>query len=240
MKKLVLIIGMLLISLAAAGCVKGEVVMEVSRFAAADLQCKIVTVPFLTSQLNGIRQDFEEDGFAVADVSENNMYGFTAHRHFDQIGQLQDIKIIKGFKLDRKTATSAPSGSVVTETQEAKQKPVVMKSGFLFDTITVNTNLDLRQKNQSNKKEEEWIIKNLLNQIDLRFVLKLPTAVDSSNASRSPDGGKTLVWNLVLGEDNALQAQVTYLNPFKAAGILLVVVLAGVGGLLYKIRKQHR
>ena len=65
---------------------------------------------------------------------------------------------------------------------------------------------------------------------------KLPTTADSSNATTSPDGGKTLVWDLVLGEDNELSAQVTYLNPYKAGGLLIVALVAG--GIFW--RKKRR
>lgn len=233
MKKIFLLFSFLFLTLALTGCAKGEVVMELSRFGSANIECKIVAMPLVASQLGPLKEDFTSDGFQIENINEDKMQGFIAKKHFKSLDELNKAKIVRGFELNKnKTQTDTaknPDG-------EVKKSAVVYKQGLLFDTVAVNTHLDLRSNKKDETKESQWLVKNLLQQVNLRFVLKLPTAADSSNATRSPDANKTLVWDLVLGEDNELSAQVTYLNPYKAGGLLIVVLVAG--GIFW--RKKRR
>ncbi|MGE4588289.1 MAG: hypothetical protein AB7E34_01745 [Acidaminococcaceae bacterium] len=227
MRKLFLLLSFLLLTIALTGCAKGEVVMELSRFGSADIECKIVAMPLVASQLTSVKEDFSSDGFQVENINEDKMQGFIAKKHFKSLDELNRAKIVRGFQLNKnknnnQTDTEKNAGSKV------KNTAVVYKQGLLFDTVAVNTHLDLRANKKDEHKESQWLVKNLLQQVNLRFVLKLPTASDSSNATTSPDGGKTLVWDLVLGEDNELSAQVTYLNPYKASGLFIAALGAGI------------
>ena len=80
---------------------------------------------------------------------------------------------------------------------------------------------------------------NLIKQVDLRFVLKLPTRVAQTNAATVSEDGRTMTWVLAMGEDNPMKASVTYCNPFKAAGWLLGLSLVGGGAFLFW-RRRHR
>ena len=233
MKKLIIIFCFLLTALGLAGCAKGEVVMELSRFGSANIECRIVAAPLVASQLGFLKDDFVADGFQVENVTEEKMEGFLAKKQFPSLNEVNKTKIMRGFELHKnKEQNSKQTNNAV----EAKQPAVIYTQGLLFDTVAVKTHLDLRSNDKESGKESQWLIKNLLQQVNLRFVLKLPTAADSSNATRTPDGGKTLVWELVMGENNELQAQVTYLNPYKAGGW----ALAAIGTLLLFRLKRRR
>ena len=225
MKKLFLLFSFLFLTIALTGCAKGEVVMELSRFGSANIECKIVAMPLVASQLTSVKEDFSSDGFQVENINEDKMQGFIAKKHFNSLDELNNTKIVRGFELNKNRTQTDTAKS--TE-GESKQAAVIYKQGLLFDTVAVNTHLDLRANKKDETKESQWLVKNLLQQVNLRFVLKLPTAADSSNATTSPDGGKTLVWDLILGEDNELSAQVTYLNPYKAGGLLIAALGAGI------------
>ena len=86
-------------------------------------------------------------------------------------------------------------------------------------------------------KEENWLIKNLLAQIDLKFILKLPTEIDVSNANKVSEDGRTLMWNLVLGEENQIVAEATILN-LKNAGLLFIAVVSIGGVCFYNYQKR--
>lgn len=233
MKKLILIFCFLLAALALTGCAKGEVVMELSRFGSANIECRIVAAPLVASQLGFLKEDFVADGFQVENVTEEKMEGFLAKKQFASLNEVNKTKIMRGFALHKnKEQNDKQKNNAV----EAKTPAVIYTQGLLFDTVAVKTHLDLRSNDKESGKESQWLIKNLLQQVNLRFVLKLPTAADSSNATRTPDGGKTLVWELVMGENNELQAQVTYLNPYKGGGWALAVIAAG---LIFR-RKRRR
>ncbi len=75
----------------------------------------------------------------------------------------------------------------------------------------------------------------------LRFTLVLPTAVDDTNATQVSDDRRVLTWKLPLGEETTMDATVTYLNPVKAAGWLMVLlVVGGVGNAYYRKRKRMK
>lgn len=227
MKKILLLFSFLFLTVALAGCAKGEVVMELSRFGSANIECKVVALPLVASQLTPVKEDFSNDGFLVENITEDKMQGFIAKKHFNSLDELNKTKIVRGFELNK--SKNKTQGDLAKSAEgEGKTTAVVYKQGLLFDTVAVNTHLDLRANKKDETKESQWVVKNLLQQVSLRFVLKLPTAADTSNATTSPDGGKTLVWDLVLGEDNELSAQVTYLNPYKAGGLLIAALGAGL------------
>ncbi len=225
MRKLLIVFGILLLASALSGCAKGEVVMELSRFGSADIECKVVAAPIIASQLGSLKDDFANDGFQVENIDEDKMQGFKAKKHFKNISEVNQVKIVRGFELNKSKNEGVKGKNAETEN---KKQAVIYTQGILFDTVAVRTHLDLRSNHGEEAKESQWLIKNLLQQVNLRFVLKLPTTADSSNATRTPDGGKTLVWDLVLGEDNELTAQVTYLNPYKAGAVAILGIGAGV------------
>lgn len=235
MKKLFLLFSFLFLTIALTGCAKGEVVMELSRFGSANIECKIVAMPLVASQLTSVKEDFSSDGFQVENINEDKMQGFIAKKHFNSLDELNKTKIVRGFELNKNRTQTDTAKSTESESKKAA---VIYKQGLLFDTVAVNTHLDLRANKKDETKESQWLVKNLLQQVNLRFVLKLPTAADSSNATTSPDGGKTLVWDLILGEDNELSAQVTYLNPYKAGGLLIAALGAGI--IFWRKKRRNR
>ena len=108
---------------------------------------------------------------------------------------------------------------------------------FLFDKYKIDLNVDLRTGEKLQPKEENWLIKNLLAQIDLKFILKLPTEIDVSNANKVSEDGRTLMWNLVLGEENQIVAEATILN-LKNAGLLFIAVVSIGGACFYNYQKR--
>lgn len=206
-----------------AGCAKGDVMLEINRFGGAQLEARIVTVPLLVSQLNSLKKDFAADGFQVEPLTDGKMEGFAASRSFTQLRELNDVKVLRGYDLTR----SQTQESKQDLPDKAKQSTVIVNSGLLFDTVKFAANFDLQgDSDSSSLRESGWVRDNLLSQVKLNFVLKLPAAADSSNAARTAEDGRMLAWDIYLGEENPLQVQVTYLNPYKAAGWSLVVLLA--------------
>ena len=99
MKKLFLLFSFLLLTVALTGCAKGEVVMELSRFGSANIECKIVAMPLVASQLTSVKEDFSSDGFQIENVTEDKMQGFVAKKQFTTLDELNKSKIVRGFEL---------------------------------------------------------------------------------------------------------------------------------------------
>ena len=243
MKKLFLLL-LFCAAMCLTGCAKGTITLDISRMGAADIDCKLVAVPILAKGLDSFSKDFAADGYVVNKVTEGNMKGFLAHKHYDRIGEVKDSKVLEVFRFDKLQKAiddgKAKDAPAVPKTDIAPKPMLIVEEGLLFDTVTVNTHLNLQvNKEQNSKRNEQWIMENLIKQIDLRFVLKLPTRVAQTNAATVSEDGRTMTWVLAMGEDNPMQARVTYCNPFKAAGWFLGLSLVGGGAFLFW-RRRHR
>ena len=238
MQKKLLVLCLLIVMLLTSGCVKGDVTMEVSRFGSTEVECKIVAVPLVAYQLNDLKNDFVQDGFTVTDVTEEQMQGFVAKKSFERFKDLGKVRVFKGIRVqDNQKKITAQAQSEAAK-GEIEKETFTYQQGLLFDTVTVDTDFDLRSNKDNTPKESDWLVKNLLQQVKLRFILKLPTSGENHNATSTQNNGKTLVWNLVLGENNHLQAEVTYLNPYKAIGWTSLVLAVIIAYKLYRRKKQ--
>ncbi|MDD4722968.1 MAG: hypothetical protein PHR07_09520 [Acidaminococcaceae bacterium] len=155
---------------------------------------------------------------------------------------MKDSKVLEAIRFEKlqKVLDSGKAKDALAATKDTTVvKPMlVVDKGLLFDTVTVNTHLNLKANPEKNsKRNEQWLMENLIKQIDLRFVLKLPTRVTKTNASMVSEDGRTMTWVLSIGDDNPMQATVTYCNPFKAAGWSLGVLLLGCG--VYLLWRKH-
>ncbi len=249
MKKFVAVL-LLVLTMLLGGCAKGHITLEVTRLGAADLTCQLMSMPVLKPTVDAYREDFRNDGYRIKETAEGDYSGFVAHKHYNQLKDIKDSKILKTF--DFKTwqqAAQSAAGKAPAQDKEAPaksgdkapdKKPVVtMDGGLLFDTISVNTGLNMGAGHELKDKDAQAVLENILKQFDLEFTLVLPAAVDSTNAPKVSDDRKTLTWKLTLGEKVPMEATVTYLNPVKASGWVMVFVVVGAVAAAY-IQKRRR
>ncbi|MCH3949996.1 MAG: hypothetical protein LKE33_03530 [Acidaminococcus sp.] len=258
MKKLLAALCVLLACLV-SGCAKGVITLEVTRLGAADVTCRLTALPILQPTAQTFEEDFRKDGYQVRPVDDGDYKGFEAHKHFNQLKDIKKSKVLRTFNFKtweegaRGALGQADTGNGINpdakgatndvrpKLPDKEEKPIVtMHSGLLFDTIDVNTTMALESKESVKDENVKAVLKNLMSQFDLRFVLKLPTRVDQSNATKVSDDGRVLVWKIPMGEDTPLQASVTYLNPVKAAGWVVVLLVIGGVAAAYsrKLRRQ--
>jgi len=244
----------LVLALFASGCAKGEITLEISRLGAANINCKLVALPVISSGLKSFQEDFAKDGYSIAETTDGNMSGFIAHKHYSKISDVKDSKVLETFRFDKLQAIATKSQQKTTEktpateakpeakTQEDKKtsSPMVqVDQGLLFDTVKVNTALNLKPDVKVGL-DQQFFLQNIMKQISLKFILILPTKAGPNNASTVSEDGKTLTWVLPVGENTPMQASVTFLNPIKAASWLALVVLIGLGIILYSSYKKRK
>ena len=250
MKKIILAVLMLL-TIALSGCARGEITLNVSRWGAADVNCKLVTVPVLTGALGSFQNEFKDDGYLITEVKDGDMSGFNASKHYQNIADIKDSKVLEAFRFDKlKQAVEDNKDKDKKEQQPAappqaqipapKKSMVNIKQGLLFDTISVKTGLNLDPTGSKTSPEVKFMLDNVFKQMELKFILKLPTATDSNDATQVSDDGKTLTWNLALGGSTPINATVTYLNPIKAASWAALLLLVCLGVFLYRNYKKHK
>jgi len=242
---------LLILTMLLGGCAKGHITLQVSRLGAAELTCQLMSVPVLKPTVDSFQEDFRKDGYRIREATEGDYSGFIAHKHYNQLKDIKDSKVLKtfDFKTWQKAARSAvqqgqpaqPAEPVKPSGETGKGKPVVtMQGGLLFDTISVDTGIDMGETEDVKNKDARAVLKNILRQFDLQFTLVLPAAVDDTNASKLSDDRKTLTWQLPLGEKVPLEARVRYLNPVKAAGWVMVVLVVGTVITAYTHKKRRR
>lgn len=241
---------LLVLTMLLGGCAKGHITLSVTRLGAADLTCQLMSVPVLKPTVDAYQEDFRKDGYRIKEVKEGDYSGFLAHKHYNQLKDIKDSKVLKtfDFKTWEKAAQSAASQNQTAQNPKAsledkdkKKKPLVtMDGGLLFDTISIQTGVNMGAGHELKDKDTQAVLENILKQFDLQFTLILPAAVDSTNANKISDDKKTLTWKLPLGEKVPMEATVTYLNPVKASGWVMVIVVVGVvvAAYIHKHRRQ--
>ena len=253
MKKIILA-ALMTLTVLLSGCAKGEITLNISRWGAADVNCKLVTAPMLKGALSSFQNEFKDDGYVISDVKNGDMEGFNAFKHYKNISDIKDSKVLDAFRFDKlkqavnenkekdknSPAPAAPANPAPAPAKTAEKSMVAIKQGLLFDTVSVKTGLNLEPSASMSSPEVKFLLDNVFKQMELKFILKLPTATDSNDATEVSDDGKTLTWKLALGGTTPIDATVTYLNPIKAASWLAIVVLIGLGTFLYRNYKKHK
>lgn len=95
-----LILMALAASLLLSGCARGEITVELSRLGAADLTAKLVTLPILQPTAETFEEDFKKDGYTVQKVDEGEYKGFVAHRHYNQLSDIKESKLLRTYDFE--------------------------------------------------------------------------------------------------------------------------------------------
>ena len=258
MKKIFLLIT-LLAALLLSGCAKGEITLELSRWGAADLSCKLVTAPVISGALNSFKDDFKQDGYIITDAQDGEMVGFLAQKHYNHLQDIKDSKVLETFRFSKiqnaakdaqKQKQQPPAAQGQTpkkaeptpkENQESSKPLVSVQGGLLMDKVAVHTGLDLASdKAKKGSFDEQFIIKNIIKSVSLKFILKLPVKTDTNNASSVSQDGQTLTWVLPIGENTPIDMEFTYMNPIKAASWLAGGAILVIAGLCFRSYQKSK
>jgi len=218
-----------------ASCAQGEAHVTINRDGTADVDLNLsVSKQILTAIgkadiMNELAERFEQQGMSVRIVDKDGQAKVTASKRLD----------LKAFDGDM---TQLPVGVKVEDAQE---------KNFFYTKHRVAVTVDLGPMLQEG--QQEWIkqlstlpdlMKKLI-QSQLRFdlLVTLPIKADGNNADEVRDGGRTLLWNVDLFEENRLELSVNVPNIEHiayTAGAALLVVIAGGIWLYRSIRMRNR
>ena len=234
--RFILNILLVLLLLLTTGCVRGDIVLDISRTGSAELSSKLMVASVLRENLKPVRDKFVQDGFAVMDVKETGMEGFHAVRRFDSIADMKNLAVFTGLNVQDSLLGDQQTAPITEKV--AKEPKLVVERGLLFDKYRIDTNIDLGNRYGFSTKDDNIIVKNIMSQVNLNFTLKLPTKTSKNNAYQVSEDGRTLVWHLAIGEDNQVVAEAEILNLWHV-GILVAILLVG-GGYLYLKDRQRK
>lgn len=241
-KKLIFHILLMLILILTTGCVRGDIVLDMSRTGSAELSSKIMVTAVLREHLKPIKEQFVQDGFAVMDVKESGMEGFHAVRSFGSIADMKNLAIFQGLNIQESLNANMSSNKIATGDSVAikpdKHPKLSVERGLFFNTYRIDADIGLGNKHGFAGKDDNIIVKNIMSQVDLKLIIKLPTKTIKNNAYQVSDDGKTLTWRLALGEGNQIVAEAKMLNLWHMA--IIVVLVIGAGWYIYLKDKKRK
>lgn len=128
----------------------------------------------------------------------------------------------------------------------SKANPIIREEGIFMDNYHISANVDLSNVDPYAAKEDlfslglSFLFDAVTTDADLKFILHLPVAAESSNATTISDNGKTLEWKLIMGQNNLIKfdLEVPNLpNIALAAGLLLALILISLALYWFLLRQ---
>ncbi len=240
--RLILVILLIFAVMTLSGCIDAKYHLTVNKDGSGDLSYSMLMDQKLLAFASAYGEDGGGDplaealneakasGFTIANLNENGMTGFRADKHIENLQE----SIEKGELFGQDNAGS----SIKPEVGLAVDK------GFLKTRYTFDSNLDLSEisgLDSSGSAEIDKLAEGMLKSVNFRFALTMPVEPLTHNASTTEDEGKTLVWNLIPGQNNEMNmtTEVWNINNIAMLGGGILIILIVVAVILIKNRKSN-
>ena len=171
------------------------------------------------------------EGFALSQYRERDYSGLVARRHFADFSELQ----VSFSQLGQ----SSPFSDVGSPAQPWRLD-VVEKRGLLESAYSVSAQFPLPAASDGRLGQASGIpeldaisrgvFEAVLRSADTRLIVELPVAPTSHNASRVAEDGRRLEWDLLFGEANAANIELSV--PRYSRGALVLAAAFGVGAVV--------
>lgn len=212
-KKIFIVFSLVVMILSLTGCVKYNATMEIRKD-------KSMTFSIIYAMANNIlemsddkdnaimsdddKQSLIKQGFTVTDYKDDKNTGFTISKEYPNIDDISS-------NLDTEYSLS----NMFEETTESKLFKVVKGTNkntyyanFKFDSSDANDDADESKENDSTTTTDEETTDlsklgdTLTSSLDLKFIVKLPEASISNNATEKSEDGRELTWKLGTNEQD--------------------------------------
>lgn len=227
---LILVIFALAVTLM-TGCIQFEIGLDVNEDLSGMVQVVLAVNPLLAGKdqfnLAEIKVQAESNGYQAETYEEAGRIGYKFSKKVKHIKELVSEND-KGMTLQGFFAEGADS-----------DKLLKVKKGLLKDVYTIKTMVDLREI--VDETGEMWDLNDLTPYLHFKFKVNLPVSVESTNAVKIENEGKSMEWQLIPGQENEIYLQMSMVN--KVNVIILIIVMLGllVGvGLIIGRRKSKR
>ena len=212
-KKIFSLFALVVMICSLTGCIKYNATMEIRKD-------KSMTFSIIYAMANNIlemsddkdnaimseedKQSLIKQGFTVTDYKDDKNTGFTISKEYPNIDDISS-------NLDTEYSLS----NMFEETTESKLFKVVKGTNkntyyanFKFDSSDANDDADESKENDSTTTTDEETTDlsklgdTLTSSLDLKFIVKLPEAAISNNATEKSEDGKELTWKLGTNEQD--------------------------------------
>lgn len=228
--KLALLFSLLLFTVTTlTGCVDGKFHLTVNKDGSGDFTYRMLMDPALLAfssegegasndPLKEMLEDAKASGFTTTNINENGKIGYEAKKHIDNLQE------------------SIKKGSLFGDQDMDKNiKPgegLTIEKGFLKTNYKLKMDFDMSDMTEGDSGESEEIkamTQSMLRSMNFNFLLTLPVEASTHNASKTEDAGKTLVWNLIPGQNNPIEMEAEVVNTTNigliGGGAFLALVL---------------
>lgn len=217
MKKLKFVFLSFIVLFTLSGCLKSTATMTINEDKSMRFQATYLLSKQLASLNDLDKSSFTKKGFNVTDVDSDGYVGFEVSKDYKNIDDLSSetgkevvisdfteenfdhsvfFKVKKGFFKNTYTATFKYDFS-------SKESPVTPNNGTSNPNISDGSN-DLEGNNSTDKDNDVNAnddvdyskLLALSNEMEIKFIVNLPTKNISNNASSVDNDGKRLTWNL--------------------------------------------
>ena len=223
------------------GCVKNDTTMKINSDKSMELEISLTVKDkyknTLSTNLNPT--DIEKQGFKVYTANNGEYSGYKITKKFDNIDELS-----KGNNEPLEISTMLEENYDFT-------KLFTKKTDFFKETYTANYKYsvtELRKKYTKYGEDDELFDEddsdsvNDFNELELTYILVLPSKAKTNDASETTKGGKNLVWKLSPTTDSKINYTFVIYNykhiALVGGGALLLVIIIIVLIVLLKKKKE--
>lgn len=248
-------------SLFISGCVQGNLHVTVHKDGSGIYQWKVLANARVQKYIKHITSIYSHKGYEAKFIRENGQVGFIATK---------PVKNIAKEPLDKEVNEAIPTelipineskevmASKVNNSSTKPMKELTVHSGFWKTSILYQTQVNMQKNINHLAGPYATYLSGLLDKLKFRFHLTLPIAPTRQNANAVSKDGKTLTWNLKLGQNNPIALgidvptpivllvatasnQTKYIPNFWTLAIeWIVVVFASIAFFVYFIRILFR
>jgi hypothetical protein len=212
-------------SLLLAGCVQGDLHVTINKDGSGIYQWKVLTNAYAQRYLQNIVTIYSTKGYEAKLIREKGKAGFIATKPVKNIAKEPLNKELSA--AIPSTWFSSPTQPAITSTNSTSNNPIkelTINSGFLQTSFFYQTEVNMKKTVDHLAGPYSSYVNNILDQLKMRFLLTLPIAPTKNNASAVSKDGKTLTWNLKLGQKNPILLGTDIPTP-------IVLVLAAASNL---------
>ena len=231
MKKFLKLLFVFTMMLMITGCVKMEISMGIHKDKSMDME---IIQAFDESLMadgeslfdDDVISDAEDQGFLVREYNENSFKGYVFTKTFDNIDDLSTEE--RDITSDLSLVFDTSDVTLFSIKEGFFKNTYKAKFDFSSDDMDFDDSLGGQGSTSDSDLTDDLDYSQLMNGMEMNFVVSLPYKVVESNATLVQDSGKTLSWDLLTLEDETADFEFELYNMTNiylvVGGALIVMV----------------
>lgn len=207
------------------GCVQGNLHVTVHKDGSGIYQWKVLANANAKKYVRPITTLFSQKGYEAKIVRENGKVGFIATKPVKNIAKEPlNKEINEAIPTEFSSISNQPKEAIAAQPHPTVKHPIkelTIQSGFWTTTLLYQTQVNMQKNIQNLAGPYSIYLRGLLDRFPFHFHLTLPIAPTKQNANAVSKDGKTLTWNLKLGQNNPILLGLDVSTP-----IILLLAIA--------------